>query len=94
KPDKLPLFMCNPLSDYNVFGRFISEASASSSASSRQPVILLQKLSHTPDDSKRMTEKSRCGIIETARDPASETEPYCDVRKIVIPACPESFFED
>jgi hypothetical protein len=47
KGAKLPLFLYLPLSDYNVITQCIREASASSSASSKLPVISLQKLSNT-----------------------------------------------
>jgi hypothetical protein len=43
--NKLPIFRFNPLFDFNVIVKFRSEASASTSASSNSPVILLQKLS-------------------------------------------------
>ena len=46
KPAKLSLSMCIPLYECNVFTKFTGEASASSTASSRLPVIRLQKLRH------------------------------------------------
>jgi hypothetical protein len=47
-PNELPLIMFKPLSDFNVVAKFKAETSASSSVSSRLPVILLQKSSHIP----------------------------------------------
>jgi len=48
KPAKLSLLIYIPLFDWNVFTQFIREASASSPASSKLPVIWLQKLNHIP----------------------------------------------
>ena len=48
KSDKLPFSMYIPLFDCNVLSKSIHEASASSSASSRLPVIRLQKLAMSP----------------------------------------------
>ena len=48
KSDKLPFSMYIPLFDCNVLSNSIHEASASSSASSRLPVIRLQKLAMSP----------------------------------------------
>ena len=42
--------MFKPLSDFNVEAKFEAETPASSSVSSKLPVILLQKSSHTPSD--------------------------------------------
>jgi hypothetical protein len=44
--NKLPLFMFKPLSDFNVIKIFKDETYASTSVSSRLPVILLRKSSH------------------------------------------------
>ena len=44
--NKLPLFMFKPLFDFNVITKFRAETSASTSVSSRLPVILLHKSSH------------------------------------------------
>jgi len=46
--NKLPLFMFKPLSDFNVMEKFRAETFAATSVSSRLPVILLRKSSHTP----------------------------------------------
>jgi len=50
-PNKLPLIMFKPLSDFNVVAKYKAETSASSSVSSRLPVILLQKSIHIPSSS-------------------------------------------
>ena len=47
-PNKLPVILFKPLSDFNVVAKFTAETSASSSVSSMLPVILLQKSSHIP----------------------------------------------
>jgi hypothetical protein len=47
--NKLPLFMFKPLTDFNVIAKFRAATSASTSVSSRLPVILLHKSSHIPN---------------------------------------------
>jgi hypothetical protein len=44
--NKLPLLLFKPLFDFSVAAKFKAETSASSSVSSRLPVISLQKASH------------------------------------------------
>ena len=44
--NNLPLFIFNPLADFNVIAKFTAETSASTPVSSKSPVILLQKSSH------------------------------------------------
>jgi hypothetical protein len=44
--NKLSLFMFKPLTDFNVIAKFRAETSASTSVSSRLPVILFRKSSH------------------------------------------------
>lgn len=46
KPAKLPLSIYILLYEYNVFTKFMGEASASPAASSGLPAIQLQKLRH------------------------------------------------
>jgi hypothetical protein len=46
KQNKLPLFMFKPLTDFNVIAKFRVETSASTSVSSRLPVILIRKSGH------------------------------------------------
>jgi len=45
---KTAVLLFKPLSDFNVNAEFRAETPASSSVSSRLPVILLQKSSHIP----------------------------------------------
>jgi len=47
-PNKLPVIMFKPFSDFNLVAEFKAETSASSSVSSGLPVILLHKSSHMP----------------------------------------------
>jgi hypothetical protein len=61
--------MFKHLSDFNVVAKFKAETSASSSVSSRLPVILLQKSSHIPSllNSIQYLILDKCGVACTKK---------------------------